>query len=123
MASAREPGEVAADLGKEHLGGAPAHPGNGLQPLQRHLKRAQSLRDLGADPLQTGVKEVDMGQLLGDQEALMRAELPRERLLELGDLLPQPPTCQLRQRRGIAAPTHQRRQDVVPGLAQEVGGD
>ena len=65
MARAGEASEVDANLGNEHLGGAPAHPGNGVPPLQRCLKRAPSLRDLGADPLQTGIQEVDMGQRHG----------------------------------------------------------
>lgn len=87
MCRAGKASQIDTDLGDEHLGGAAAHARDRLQPLHLWSKRAHTLSDLGVHPLQTDLQEVDVGQLLGDEESMMRAKLRSERLLELGDLL------------------------------------
>jgi hypothetical protein len=117
MPGTGEAREVGADLGDQYLGSPPAEARNRLQPLHLWLKRAQAVPNLGAEALQTGVEEVDVGELLRDQEALMRAELPGEGRFELGDLLAQPPAGQLGERRCIGGSRDQRLQDGAAGLA------
>ena len=117
MARRGEAAQIRADLSEEDLGRAPADAWNGLQPLLLGLKRAQAVSDLSADALQTGIEEVDVGQLLGDQEALMCAELAGERLLQLGDLLTQSPARQLGEGSDVGGSRDQRLQDIAPRLA------
>ena len=62
-----------------------------------------------------------MGQLLGDQEALMGAEAAGEGLGQLGQLLAQAPLGQLGQRRGVLRACHQRREHLARRLAGHVG--
>ena len=50
-----------------------ADPGDRVQPRDRLVTRAQPLGDLGAHPGDGRLQEVDVGQLLGDQEALVGA--------------------------------------------------
>ena len=76
MARRGEAAQIRADLSEQGLGRPPADAGNRVQPLQLGLKRAQARSNLGAHSLQTGVEEVDVRELLRDQEAVMRAELP-----------------------------------------------
>ena len=112
--------QIGADLGEERLRRPPADARDRLQSLQFSLKRAQALAYLRAHPLQTGIEEVDVRELLRDQEALMCAELAGERLLQLGDLLTQSPARQLRERCRIGRSADQRLQDIAPRLAQDV---
>jgi hypothetical protein len=118
-----EAAQIRADLGEQDLSRPPANARNRLQLLQRWLNRAQALSNRSAHPLQTGIEEIDVGELLRDQEALMRAEMAGERLLQLGNLLAQSSTRQLRERRRIGRSPDQRLQDVAPRLAQDVRGD
>jgi hypothetical protein len=124
MARTGEAAQIRADLGEHDFGRPPADAWDRLQPLQFSLKRAQPRSNLGAHSLQTGIEEVNVGELLGNQELLMRAELAGQRLLQLGDLLAQPPTGQLGElgeRRRIGGSRDQRRQEVAAGLAQDIG--
>ena len=82
----------------QHLGRPAAHPGDGVQPLQRLLDRAQSLGDLGAQPGDLLVEEVDVGQVRRQQEAVVGADAPGQRPLQLRPLRPQPALGQLGQR-------------------------
>jgi hypothetical protein len=53
-----------------HLGRLAAHARDGVQPLEHRLARLQPPGDLVADPSDELVQGVEVGQLLGDQEAL-----------------------------------------------------
>jgi len=65
VARGGEAGEVYPNLCHQYLGGPPADPRNALHPHHLGLKRAHALRDLGADPLQDGIEEVDVGERHG----------------------------------------------------------
>ena len=92
---------VGADLRDQHLRRPSADPGNGRQPLQRVLNRAQPLGDLRTHLRDAGIQEVDVGQLPRQQEALMGANAPRQRPLQRRELVAQPALGQLRHRRRI----------------------
>ena len=112
----------AADLRHQRLGDGAPDAGDGIQPRDRVLVRAHALGDLGADPRDRLVQEVDVGQLLGHQEALVRPDASRQRPLQLGELLAQATLRQLGQLGAVGLPGDQRRQDLPPRLAQDVGG-
>jgi serine/threonine protein kinase len=99
VARAAKAAQIGADLGEQDLRGPPADAWDRLHSLQLGLKRAQARSNLSAHSLQTGIEEVDVGELLGNQEPLMRTELASQGLLQLGNLLPQSPARQLRERR------------------------
>ena len=70
--------------------------GDRVQTRNRLVARAHALGDLGADPGDRRVEEVDVRQLLGPPGSADGADAPDQRLLQLRDLLPQPPLGQLR---------------------------
>ena len=74
---------VGADLGQEHLDGALADAGDGVQTDDLVLKRAEPLGNLLAELIDQFVESVQMRQLLGQQKALVCLELAPERTLEL----------------------------------------
>ena len=113
---------VGADLGHQRLGRRAPDAGDRVQPRDRVLVRAQALGDLGADPGDRRVEEVDVGQLLGHQEALVRPDAPDQRPLQLGDLLAQATLRQLGQCRAVGLPGDQGGQHLPPRYAQDVGG-
>ena len=118
-----EAGAVTPTLRHPHLSGPLAHAGDALQPRHLGRKRADPLRTLGAHPLEAGVQEVAVGELLRKEEAVMGAELTGQRLLQLGELLAPPATGELGEQRAVARSAHQRLQQVAPRLAADVGGD
>ncbi len=87
----REAAQVDADLGDEDLSDTPPHARDGIEQRHRLLKRAHTLPDLRTHPLKESIPEVDVHELLGNQEALMRLELAGQRLLQGRDLLAQAP--------------------------------
>src|SRR6185312_12295839 len=78
---------VPAGFGPQDFCRAPVHSGNGIEPGDLLLKRAQSLLDLVAEPFDSSLKIINLRQLLRDQKALMRFKPPRERLHQLLALL------------------------------------
>jgi hypothetical protein len=97
VARTGEATQIRAALGEHDCGRPPADAWDRLQPLQFFLKRAhqkgapkgralapisaRTRSNLGAHALQTGVEEVNVGEVLGNQERLLRAELAGQRLL------------------------------------------
>jgi hypothetical protein len=99
-------------------------PRNGHNTLQHRLV----VGDGGLDSrIQLGeglIEEVDVGQHLSDQEAVvLDPEGAAQRLLQGRDLGPQPALGQLRQLDRIADPGQQRIQYRPPGLGQQRGSD
>ena len=86
------------------------------------LKRAHPLGDLGTDPLDQRVEEVDMGELLGAQETRVRPEPASEGLLQLGDLLTHAPEGELGHSRHVGRALNQRGHHVSPRAAHDVYG-
>jgi hypothetical protein len=103
----REPGHIDADLGDDALGGAGAHPGDGVEMVP-------GLSERGYHPFYFAVKDGDHGLELLEvvqgqtyQQAVMGAEAPVEGLFQLRDLGAQPAPGQLGQHLGIAFTGHQ----------------
>jgi len=69
---AREAPYVDTDLGDQDLSHPLTYAGDGVQSLKRFSKRAHALADLGANAGDGFVQRVDVAQLLGEQEALVR---------------------------------------------------
>jgi hypothetical protein len=90
--------------------------------VARAVQGPQPPRHLGAHLGDGRLQEVDVGQVLGEEEALVVAHVRLEGLLQLRELLAQEAAGQLGQGRRVGLPGDQRRQDVPPGLAQDVGG-
>jgi hypothetical protein len=65
MLRTREAREIRANLGHQRLGEGTPDTGDGIQSRDRVLVGAHALSDLGADPSDALVQEVDVGQLLG----------------------------------------------------------
>ena len=72
----RKPARIGADLGEDNLGPPAAHPGHRGEEVDGGLVGLQPLGNLGADPLQRLFEVVELAQVLGDQEGLVRPELP-----------------------------------------------
>src|SRR5262249_20807413 len=83
VARGREAGEVNPQLRHQPLSGPPAHAWDALEPCHLGRNRADPLRNLGAHPLEAGVQDVDVGEQLGQHEALVRPQVALQRLLEL----------------------------------------
>ncbi len=77
----REPAQVRAHLRDHNLCSPPSHAGDGLKLLQRRFHRAQTLTDLCAQALDGFIQIVDLRQVLGNEELLVRGEVSLERLL------------------------------------------
>ena len=76
MLGAGEAGEIGTDLRHQRLGHGATDAGDGIQPCDRLLIGLHALRDLGTDPGDGRLQEVDVGHLLGHQEALVRPDAP-----------------------------------------------
>jgi hypothetical protein len=98
----RELPHVGADLGDQHLSGAPVHPRD--RGKQRHLvrERGDHLPDPCRQQRDRLVQVVNVRQDLRDQQPMMLgAEPALERLPQRRQLGPQPPPGQLGQHRRI----------------------
>jgi len=118
-----EPGHVTTGLGDDHLSGALPHPRDGLQALDLAGERAHLFLDPGRELLNRRGELVDAVQVQLAQERVVLAEVPPQRLDQLGDLGAHPGVRQLGQHPGIPFPGDQRRQHRPPGLAQDVRRD
>ena len=87
MAGASKAAHVPAGFRPQYFCRAPVHSGNGVEPRDLLLKRAQSLLDLMAEPFDSSFQIIDLRQMLGDQKALMGLQSTRERLYQLLPLL------------------------------------
>jgi hypothetical protein len=117
-----EAAHVGADLGQQDLSGAPSHPRNGVQVRNRRLHRAQPRSDLGACLLDRLIEEVQVGQLLGEQEPLVRAQPTGKRPLQLRELGAQPTASQLGQRSRVGIASDQPLQHRAGRDSQHVAG-
>jgi hypothetical protein len=100
----------------------PLRVGDGVQPLERRLHGAEAHRDLLAEPVDLLVQEVDVLQVQGQQQPMVRGHPADEGLLQLRPLAPQLALGQLRQGGRIGRPRQERRQDGSPGDAHHVRG-
>src|SRR5207247_10110212 len=83
LAGSGEVADVRSHLGEEGLVRAPAEAGQGLEPLERLVKRVQTLGDFLAEPADGLVQVIDVGEMLADQEPVVLADLGHERPLQL----------------------------------------
>jgi hypothetical protein len=118
MSRGGEAAHLDADLGDDHLGGAPTHPGNGDQPLQLLTERADHPVDLDVQALDRGRELVDVIQVHPQHQRVMGAETPLQRPAQLRDLRPQPGARQLGEGVDIAD-TGDERLEHLPGRHPE----
>jgi hypothetical protein len=97
----RELAHVGADLRHEHLGGAPAYPGDGCEPGERLIFRMEALLDLAADALDAGIQVLDVSEVLGQQESLVRPHAANKRPFQGRQFLAYPSLREGGKRRGI----------------------
>ena len=123
MRVGREAAHVRADLGEQHLGGAPVDAGDRVQQLELTGERAGQL----LDPLRQGrdrlVEEVDLGEHLPDQQRVVAGEAALERFAQRGDLLAQRALGQLGEHLGVVGAGDQRVEHPPGGHAEHLGGD
>jgi hypothetical protein len=123
MGRAGEPRKLCPELRQQHLGRVAVHPGDRVQPLHRLLNGAQALGDLGAQPRDLLVEEVDVGQMRRQQQAVVPADAPGQRPLQLCPLRPQPAFSQVRQRRRVGRALENGREHRPSRHAHDVGGN
>ena len=92
----REALHVRADLGHQHLGRPLPDARDGVQSRHGRGEGLGAGGDLRADLGDALIQEVEVVELLGHQEALVRSELADQRPLQLGNLLAQPSFGQVR---------------------------
>jgi hypothetical protein len=98
----RERGHVVADLGNDHRGRGGTDAGDLVQAGHRVSERGDLGLDLGVEVGDVHVERIDVGEHLGQQEAVVVGEVPDERLLQLGDLGAHPGPGHLCQDLGVA---------------------
>ena len=114
---------VGADLGDDHLGGAPLNAGDGAQQFNGRLERGDALLDRVGEPLDLLVQEVQVGEDRADQQRVQVVEAAFQSLAQRGDLLPQAAFGQLGEDLGVSGAGHQRVEHRASGLAQQVRRD
>ena len=80
----RESRHVQPDLGHENLSNPSTDAGDGIQAVHGIIERAQALLDFDIELLDEFIQAVQMGELAGQQEALVCAELADQRTLQVG---------------------------------------
>ena len=118
MPGGAETTHVRPGLGDDDLGGAPAHSGNGDQPLQYATERADHPVDLAVEPVDADRELVDVFQVHPQHQRVMGAEPALQGLPQLRDLGPHPSAGQLSQRGHVPHPGDQRLQHL-PGRDPE----
>jgi len=68
MPRRREDAHVGADLGHDHLGGAPLHAGDRAEQLNRRRERADLLGDRSREQADLLIEEVDVGEDRADND-------------------------------------------------------
>jgi len=83
----REAGHVRADLGEDDFRGAPIDAGDGVEKLDLSGERDEAPLSLLREPLDGGLKVLDVREQLTDDECVVLAEAALERLAQLGSFL------------------------------------
>ena len=122
MCRAWKTGDVSADFGQEDLDGALADARDRVQALDLVLKRAQPLGDLLAQVIDQVVQPVEVGELVREQEALVRANLASQCALELRQLGAQTALGQIGQGRCVGGALDEGFEHQPPRAAQDVAG-
>jgi len=123
VASTGEALHVCTNLSHDDLGGTTPHTRDRVQTVQYGLTRALALPDLRAQPLDRLVQEVTVGQDLGHQEPLVRAEPSGQSPFECGSLGAHRAAGQVSHDRGMRFSGHQGFEHLATGSTQDVAGD
>src|SRR5215207_1491970 len=118
-----EAAHVRADLGQYCLRRTPSHPRDCLQSLNCFSERTHPLGKLRTQLLDGLLEEVDVRQLLGHEEALVRSGTSPRSSLQLRDLRPQLPSSQLGHRRSVGRAVDQGLKHLLCRLAHDVRSD
>jgi hypothetical protein len=124
--SGGETRHIGPNLSDHHLCAGLGKPRNGVEQgddlsFGRVLsaRRRNVRRKAGTALVQT----VDVGEQLGEHEALVRRQMTPQRLLELRPLLAPRPLGQLREHQGVLFARQQSAEDRASGAPHDVGGD
>ncbi len=96
---------------------------DGLEQPHRFLVGAETVLDLALQLRNRGFQEVEMGQDLVEQHAMIRLEVPRQGLAERGALGPHPPARQLCQHGDVLLAGEQGVEHVAHTRAQHARRD
>jgi hypothetical protein len=114
---------VGADLRQQNFGGAPLDADDGAQQRQVGGERAQSLDDLGAQARDGPVEVIEVPQQLAQQQAVVGAHPPGQRLHQGRPLRAQPPLRQGGQRAGIGLAGDDAFEHQSPAHPEHIGDD
>ena len=112
MLGAGEARHVSADLGNEHLGGAPSDTGDGLEQRDRLSLSDQALFELGIEARDRGVQVLEVSELLTQEEDVVGLQPADDCLGKRVPLGAQLPARQLGQRPRVCLAVEQSLQDL-----------
>jgi hypothetical protein len=104
----REHAHVNADLGDDHLGGAPLNSGDRAQQLNGLLERGDLLPDRLGQTGDLPVQEVDVLEDRADPHGVQVIKAPLQRLLQSGDLGAHPAAGELGEDLRVPGAVHER---------------
>src|SRR5262249_44930046 len=108
-----ESGHIRANLRDHDLGDASTDAWDGVEAVEGVVKRAHPLLHFGVQLLDEFVQAVEMSELAGKQEALMRSDLADQCTLQLGKLGAQLPLSEVGQDARVDGASDQRAEDVA----------
>ena len=118
----REHAHVDADLGDDHLGGAPLNAGDRAQEFNGLLERGDLLPDRLSQRRDLPIKKIDVLEDRADPHGVEMVKAALQRLLERRDLGAQPAARELGENLRIPRPVHERVEHRPPGRAEDVRG-
>ena len=122
MTVAWEAAHVGAQLGDDHLGGALGDARNRAQKLTLALERAHALLDLCRERADRLIQVLDVRKQMGDQQRVVVAKAPLQRLAQQRQLRAQLAFGQIRELGGIRGARDQRLDHALSGDAEDLTG-
>src|SRR6266852_1050692 len=118
-----EAAQIGSDLGYHDLGRPPTEARDGVHPFHYVFDRLHPLGNFAAQLVNQLVQTVQVRQLLGEQETVVRPKLALQGLLQLRNLLPQLVLGQIRQHHRVGGSANQCFQHPPRRHAENVAGD
>ena len=124
MPGGREDGHVGADLGDDHLGGAPLHAGDRAEQLNRRRRKGAICSSIASESRSICSSRKSMwARICADDQRVLGVEAALERLAQRRQLLAQLPFGELGEHRRVGRARDERVEHRPAGLAEDVGGD
>jgi hypothetical protein len=122
MAMRLKPREIDAQLRTPDLRCAPSNASHRLETPQFCCIRAEAFGNLGTHPRAQCIHPLHMGQLLGDEAALLRTKMTRSCAFQLGQLFAQAPLGEVGAYLALRSSGDQGRQHRSSGGAPAIRG-